>query len=446
MRQCSIHINPTALSHNLHRVRQLASNAKVLAMVKANAYGHGLALCLATLKTADAIGLACFSEAEQARQLGWSGEIVLIEGVFSREEWAAAIHHQCQCVIHNQQQLQWALEQRPPTLITTRHHRIAMSSRGVYFGNSGNYQYHHICMDGVDEHPSRTVWLKYNTGMNRLGFGNDAIIFAAQQLHQAGYRLILTSHFANADDASHPMNQQQGSRFAAMLRLLKQQVSPDIHGSLCNSAGIVNFPNWHYDWVRPGIMLYGSSPVINHSAQQLQLQPVMTLAAALMAVHDIAAGETVGYGSRWMAAAPSRIGVVSMGYGDGYPRVVDDSTWVGLMDDRTGSCHRCPIRGRVAMDMLVIDLSGVPEGIALGSRVILWGDAQQLSSTDANTHATSASSANSPTSSHLSNVPHIDEVAAHAGTISYELLCRLTGRPARQATTPYSVGISRAVR
>lgn len=371
MRTATVTIDPHALSHNLMQVKKLAPKAKVLAMVKANAYGHGVAMVLPALSQADGIGVASFTEALEARQFGWDKAIGLVEGVFSADEWQQAIEYNCSCVIHHQPQLDWALDKVPSS-----------------------------------ESATRIVWLKYNTGMNRLGFDYQQTIEAAIKLDSAGYQLILTTHFANADDRNHPLNSQQIQRFDEMLALLKSTLSADIQSSLCNSAGLINFPEHHYDWVRPGIMLYGSSPIVDKSAFELDLQPAMEFSAQIMAFQTVNAGDAIGYGSRWIAEEPTRTALVSIGYGDGYPRVVNDDTYVGLLAineaDGSEKSYLCPVRGRVAMDMIVIDLSQVPEDISLDSKVILWGDA-----------------------------PHVDEIAANAGTIGYELLCRLSTRPER---------------
>ena len=367
----TITIKPAAITHNLAQVKKLAPTAKVLAMVKANAYGHGVAAILPALQQAkpqaEGIGVATLIEALEARQLGWDKTIGLIEGAFTKDEWQLAIEHDISCVIHHEPQLIWALENTPPATSATR-----------------------------------VVWLKYNTGMNRLGFNDQTLIPAAKRLHEAGYQLVLTTHFANADDCAHPLNAIQIQRFNDMLQTLKETVSSDVKGSLCNSAGIVNFPEHHHDWVRPGIMLYGSTPVIDKSARDLDLQPAMEFSAQIIALQTVNAGDGIGYGSRWTAMQDTKTALVSIGYGDGYPRVVSDNAYVSLIDAINRQSYPCAVVGRVAMDMIVIDVSTVPESVALDSKVILWGDA-----------------------------PHVDEVAAHAETISYELLCRLSARPNR---------------
>lgn len=378
MRNASITLNSAALTHNLNQViNKIPKKTKILAMVKADAYGHGVKHCIPSLQQADALGVACFDEAKQIRSLGWQKGIVLIEGVFSQQEWAESIEAQCQSIIHHQHQVQWALQQVPAA-----------------------------------DSDCRTLWLKLNTGMNRLGFEPEEIVAVAKKLVDAGYNLILTSHFANADDPNHPSNANQIKVFTEALTDLREQVDSNIKASLCNSAGILNFPECHFDWVRPGIMLYGSTPLEGISAQDLQLQPVMTFAASLMAIHNIAAGASVGYGSRFVANRPIIKGIVSIGYGDGYPRVVDGSAWVTVKQTASDSTeseavvsYKCPVIGRVAMDMIAIDLTEVPNP-TVGYKVVLWGDPDQAE-------------------------PSVDEIANSAHTLGYELLCRVTQRPTR---------------
>ncbi len=383
MRHASITLNSAALTHNLNQViNKIPEKTQVLAMVKADAYGHGVRHCVPGLQQADALGVACFDEAKQIRDLGWQKGVVLIEGVFSQQEWAESIEAKCQSIIHHQNQVQWALANLPTA-----------------------------------DSPCRTIWLKLNTGMNRLGFEPEEIVAVAKTLVDAGYNLILTSHFANADRPDHPSNANQIKVFTDALTQLREQVDGHIKASLCNSAGIINFPECHFDWVRPGIMLYGSTPLEGISAQELQLKPVMTFSASLMAIHNIAAGAPVGYGSRFVANRPIVKGIVSIGYGDGYPRVVDGSAWVtvkpqpseGDRDSSTGAkeavSYKCPVIGRVAMDMIAIDLTEVPNP-TVGYQVTLWGDPDK-------------------------SEPSVDEIANSAHTLGYELLCRVTQRPTR---------------
>lgn len=356
MRDTTITVDLSALAHNLRHVRHLAPNSKVLAMVKADAYGHGATACLQGVAEADALGVASLAEAMALIQAGWQKPVVLVEGVFSPAEWAAIQPYNIECVIHQHAQLAWFLQ-------------------------NPNH---------------KPIWLKLNSGMNRLGFSADNILPIATQIFNHGNTIILTSHFANADNQAHPLNQAQCQIFASVLQQLKTQVSPTIQGSLCNSAGIVNFPDCHFDWVRPGIMLYGASPVLHASAKELGLRPVMRFAAQIFAIHTLPIGECVGYGSGWATKKPARIGIVSVGYGDGYPRMISEAGYV------TGSQgEKLPIIGRVAMDMLVVDITDFPH-IDLYEKVQLWG-----------------------------NCPTVEEVASWNGSISYEVLCQTTQRPFR---------------
>ncbi|MFW2177425.1 MULTISPECIES: alanine racemase [unclassified Moraxella] len=357
MRQTTVTINLSALAHNVQRVKQYAPTAQVMAMVKANAYGHGAVACLPAFDHIDALGVACLTEALALRQAHWTKKIVIIEGAFSEPEWQTCLEQHIDCVIHQQNQLDWALAHLPTS-------------------------------------STATVWLKFNTGMNRLGFDEDEILPIAKQLHEKGYQVVLTSHFANADVKDHPSNHAQIAKFDRVLSQLKQQVSPTtIQGSLCNSAGIINFPKQHHDWVRAGIMLYGATPLADASADKLNLQPVMQFDAQIMATHELQVGECVGYGSRWQADKPSHIAIVSVGYADGYPRVVNQSAYV------TANDKKLPIIGRVAMDMLMVDITGVAD-MDVGTSVQLWGES-----------------------------PCIDEVANWNDTIGYELMCLVTQRP-----------------
>lgn len=362
MRYATINIHQDALKHNLARIKSM-TKAHVLAMVKADAYGHGVSAVVPALIEADGFGVACLSEALSVKavldELAINKPIVLMEGVFDEQEWHTAVACGFWAVIHCQAQLDWACQTSAPSDYTP-------------------------------------IWLKYNTGMNRLGFDKTALQKACQRLSDAGYELILTSHFACADDKNHPMNAKQIKDFEQMYQALSQQF--DIKGSLCNSAGIIHFKHHHYDWVRSGIALYGSSPT-GTDRDILGLKPAMTLSARIMATHHLKTGQSVGYGGQWRACKPSTIGIVSLGYGDGYPRVVNDASVLVMANTPT----LCPIVGRVAMDMMAIDLTALPPQAWIDVPVVLWGQ-----------------------------TPSIDTVANCAHTIAYELMCRLTMRPARQ--------------
>lgn len=359
MRDCQIRLFPRALQHNLQQVRQYAPQAAVMAMVKADAYGHGLAAVVDSWRNLppDLYGVAFLQEAIALRKLDEITPVVSMEGVFSLAEWQQAAALSVQCAITQPMQCDWALS-HPQT--------------------------------------AQPVWLKLNTGMNRLGLLPDQALTAARQLHQAGYRIILTQHFANADVPAHPVNSAQMTRFSQ----LKAQLAAEgilTRTSLCNSAALINWPDWQADIVRPGIMLYGSSPFGSQpSAQALGLQAAMQFSSRLIAIQTVAAGDSIGYGSAFTATRPMQIGVAGCGYGDGYPRTLDRQgagrVWI--------NGQAAPVVGRVSMDMLTIDLTGIPARV--GDLVELWG----------------------------SHIP-VDDVAEAAGTLGYELMCRLTSRPAR---------------
>ena len=355
MRQPVVLLSQSALAHNLSRVKQLAPHSKVVSMVKADAYGHGIAFAMATLADSDAFGVACIQEAREIRLLGYQQAITLIEGAFDEAEWLEAAAQGFECVIHQQQQVDWALQ------------------------HSQQYQ-----QNGLK------IWLKLNAGMNRLGFQPHELLAAARQLREAGFELVLTMHFANADQPDHPLNRQQIDTFLQ----LKQQLEP-IQSSCCNSAAIFAFSELHFDYVRPGIMLYGSSPFAEQPATALGLKAVMHLQSHLIATHHIASGQSVGYGSRFTTTRPTNLGIVAMGYGDGYPRAVVDA-YVSIQGEKV------PVLGRVSMDMLAVDLTDLKQPVTVGTAVSLWGD-----------------------------YPSVDAIAACNGTIGYELLCRLTSRPQR---------------
>ena len=373
-------IDLVALKHNASLVAQAAPYSKRLAVIKADAYGHGMLAVAQALSMVDGFAVARLDEAIMLRKAGIKKVVLVLSGFMSQEQVDQFARYDLDAVVHSEYQV---------GLLNSSHLSTPVS-----------------------------VWLKINTGMNRLGFDYQQTIEAAKQLHQAAFQLILTTHFANADDRKHPLNALQIQRFDEMLALLKKTVSEDVQGSLCNSAGLVNFPEHHYDWVRPGIMLYGSSPVIDKSASELNLKPAMEFSAQIMALSTVNTGEAIGYGSRWIADKPTRTALVSIGYGDGYPRAVNDETHVCVLvksktedseksnqSDQGYTSYLCPVRGRVAMDMIVVDVSALPEALPLDSKVVLWG-----------------------------NAPHVDDVAAQAGTIGYELLCRLSARPARVQT------------
>ncbi|WP_151715751.1 alanine racemase [Acinetobacter sp. TUM15071] len=354
MRQATVYIDSEALQYNLNRVKQLAPHSKIVSMVKANAYGHGVKNCLAALEATDAFGVACLEEALEIRQLGYTQPITLIEGVFAEDEMQQVIEQKLECIVHHKRQVEWLIQ-----------HKAAYNALDL------------------------KVWVKLNSGMNRLGFKIDEIIDVIQRLKAEGFTCVLAMHFANAD-VDHPLNEQQKQQFLQV----KQACEP-ILVSCCNSAAIYKYPELHFDFVRPGIMLYGASPFADRNVHELDLKPVMTFSAEIIALNQIQQGEFVGYGSTYSVLCTSQIAIVSIGYGDGYPRAYVKQNFVAIDQQLV------PVVGRVSMDMIAIDISNVKAEI--GTKVELWGQSRL-----------------------------VDDVAAANGTIGYELLCRLTQRPVRQ--------------
>jgi alanine racemase len=358
--QATIHID--ALQHNLQRARLAAPDAQVWAVVKANAYGHGIEHVFEGLRAADGFALLDIAEAQRLRHLGWRGPILLLEGTFDARdlEWCSRLNlwH----TVHNESQIDW----------------LAIHKT---------------------EWPHR-VFLKMNSGMNRLGFTPDAFRHAWLRLSALPQveEISLMSHFADAE----------GVHGIAHQHAVFTSTCADLPGerSLCNSAAILLHaadPSVRNDWIRPGIMLYGASPDYpQHDATHWGLKPAMTLRSQLIAIQHLQVGDSVGYGLRFTAQQPTRIGVVACGYADGYPRHAPDGTPVLVDGVRTS------IAGRVAMDMLMVDLSNAPDA-HVGSEVTLWGQGPVIASIP-------------------SAMLSIDEVAHHCGTVGYELMCAVSQR------------------
>lgn len=348
-------ISRRAWQRNLALLRSTAPTSRMLAVIKANAYGHGAVEAARTLP-ADAYGVARLGEGFELRAAGIMAPIVLMEGVFSPDELSLALKHRFDLVVHSSHQIDW-LES-------------------------------YATAAGIE---SIVVWLKINTGMNRLGFDEGQAQTAARRLQSLAIvkEIRVMTHLATADESAHPLTTRQLAGFAA--------ASVGIAGlrSVGNSAGILQGSNTQGDWVRAGIALYGSSPTSERTASELGLEPVMTLESEVIALRDLEVGESVGYGASWVAARPTRLAVVAAGYADGVPRSCPSGTPVLVAGQRT------PLVGRVSMDMITVDVTDVPN-VAIGDRVVLWG--LGLS---------------------------VDEIAKHAGTIGYELLCRVTARVPR---------------
>lgn len=325
--RATIHLNH--LLNNLEVIQQMAPSSQVVAMVKADAYGHGLIPVSKTLAPHVAsFGVCCFQEALQLRKAGIKQDIILMEGVFSPQELTEANALNLSVVIHHQQQLEWLLAEK--------------------------------------KHFEQSIWLKLNSGMNRLGFNVESFQIAYQQLTDLGHDPILMTHLACADEYTHPLNTNQLTQFNAVTDGLSNAKS------CLNSAGILNFPDHQHDYVRPGLALYGIPPFINQSKSYPQLKPVMTLEAEVIAIHHLKAGEQVGYGAVWTAERDSKIATVSIGYGDGYPRDVPNGTPVCI-----GEQH-CPTIGNVSMDMMAIDITEAVQPVKLGQAVCLWGEENRV--------------------------------------------------------------------
>ena len=366
--QATIHTD--SLRHNLARARAAAGDARVWAVVKANAYGHGIARVFEGLRGADGFALLDLNEAERVRALGWRGPVLLLEGVFEQRDLELCSRLDLWHTVHCDAQIDMLAIHK-----TNLPHRI---------------------------------FLKMNTGMNRLGFSPERYRSAWTRLNLLPQvdEISLTTHFSDAD----------GPRGIAEAMAVFNAVTADLPGerSVANSAATLRhtlhaMPGGTQqqstlatqvagDWVRPGIALYGSSPDFPaHSAADWDLQPTMTLAAKLIAIQDLQTGASVGYGSSFMADQPMRIGVVACGYADGYPRICPTGTPVLVDGVRTRTL------GRVSMDMLAVDLTPVPQAHT-GSLATLWGRAAN------------------------GVVLPIDEVAQMAGTVGYELMCALAQR------------------
>ena len=345
-------IKASALAHNLAAARRLAGEARVWAVVKANAYGHGLTRAAKALAAADGFAVLDFEEAIRLRLDGVKKPILLIEGVFKPQDLPLLGEYALTPVFHNLEQIQ-ALEKSPPPR-------------------------------------EFDAYLKVNSGMNRLGFTVDNLRLAWNALHNHPKvrSVTLMTHFADAEGPAG---------VAAQVEWFNELVHP-LDGpnpaprSFANSAALIRFPETRADWVRPGIMLYGCSPLPDRTAESLGLRPAMTLTSELIAVQNLQVGEGVGYGFSFKAQAEMTIGVVACGYADGYPRHAPTGTPVLVAGQRAQTV------GRVSMDMLCVDISAIPEAY-IGTPATLWGEGLSA-----------------------------DEVAAAAGTVSYELLCALAPR------------------
>ncbi len=346
-------IDLDAFRHNYLLAKSLSPDARAVAVVKANGYGHGAAVLASALPEADCFGVACLEEALQLRQAGIRQPILLLEGFFEPEELPVIVAQELDIVIHSADQLACFLD---------------------YPGAA-----------------SPRVWLKIDTGMHRIGLEPKSFRQACDQLRVSGRagEIVAMTHFAAADDPDNEFTETQLQLFDRSLQ------GAGIATSLANSAALVSGPRYQGNWVRPGIMLYGANPFIGPHEIASRIRPVMTLSSRIIAVRQVAAGEGVGYSWTWRAPAAARVATVAMGYGDGYPRHVENGTPV-LVNGEIA-----PIVGRVSMDMITVDITGLPTA-GVGDPVIFWG----------------------------AGLPAW-EIARRAETIAYELFTGITGRVRR---------------
>ena len=350
----SVTIDTGALRHNLQVVRRLAPKSRAMAVIKANAYGHGLVAVARALESADALAVARLGEAITLRDAGIKRPIVLLEGVLDHEQLEAAAAADLELFVHSPEQLEL----------------LGAAPAGTRF----------------------KVWLKLDTGMNRLGFKGDAFHEAhatLTALPSVQRPIQLCTHLASADSPELPTTAEQLMVFAAATRSLQGE------RSVGSSAALLSFPESQADWVRPGLMLYGISPFRGATGADHGLRPVMTLCSRVIALKDLVEGEQVGYGGEWTATRPTRLAIASVGYGDGYPRSAASGTPVLVNGESAG------LAGRVSMDMLAIDVTEMQRPAQVGDPVVLWGV----------------------------GLP-VEQIALWAETVSYTLVCGISQRVA----------------
>lgn len=344
-------VDTAALRHNLARVRETAPGSRVLAVIKANAYGHGIVSAAVALAGADGFAVARLEEGIALRVAGLRHRILLLEGVFAADELAQAARHRFDIMVHDAAQL-----------------ALLDAHRGEARFN---------------------VWLKIDTGMNRLGFKPEQAPGALARLHACAAVVqppTLVTHLACANEHDVEATRAQLDLF--------DRLTAEVPGarSIANSAATISCARARRDWVRPGLMLYGVSPFADRSAAELGLKPAMMLTTRVIAVKEVRPGERIGYGGEWRTERPTRVAVAAAGYGDGYPRNTRSGTPVLV----NGS--RATLLGRVSMDMITVDVTAVPD-VSVGDPVVLWG----------------------------AGLP-VEDVARAAGTIPYELTCHVSQR------------------
>ncbi len=350
-------IDLSALTHNLNLIRHQMPNQKIMAMVKSNAYGHGLVRVAQAIADVNALGVATIAEALQLKEAGIQTDIVVMRGFSTEDELSPFFSdpHLFAC-IHDEKQV------------------------ALLEGKKSDFN------------KSLRIWLKVDTGMHRLGVACDKFKMIYERLMALPFIVkpfVICSHLADADNDDPHFTQQQIAYFDALAKNISEEKS------LLNSAGILAHADSHYDWIRPGLILYGVSPFAHNSKHQTLMndfKPVMTLESKLIAIKTICAGEKIGYSCTFTAPRDMKIGVVGMGYGDSYPRHAKNGTPVLIRGER------CPIVGRVSMDMITVDVSHLSD-VEINDTVILWGNGLSVA-----------------------------EIAHYVNTVPHELLCHLTGR------------------
>lgn len=348
-------IDISALRHNFQQVRKAAPGRRVMAVVKADAYGHGAARAAEALAQADAFAVARIDEARALRASGVSKPVLLLPGVIGDEELSQAARLDLDLVVHHESQM--------------------------------------ATLEGASLRNPLRVWLKVDTGMHRLGFAPEQVTSMWRRLESCAAvaaPIRLMTHLARADE---PGDASTGGQIACFYSL-EQAGTAEV--SLANSAGVLGWPDCHGDWVRPGIMLYGISPFVGARGESHDLRPVMTLTSRLVAVNALKKGDAVGYGGTWICPEDMPVGIVGIGYADGYPRHAPSGTPVLVNDARAA------LVGRVSMDLVSVDLRGQPDARP-GDPVVLWGRGLPA-----------------------------EEVAEHVGSIAYELVSRVAPRVVRE--------------
>ncbi len=343
-------LDPAALIHNYEQTRRLAAGSRSLAVIKANAYGHGLEWVVSVLKQADGFAVATVDEAVRTRDAGFAGQLLVLEGIQSEDELSPAHAMGLDLVFHHQSQLDW------------------LSCQPLDFSNS-------------------RLWLKVDTGMHRLGFEPEEASDAWDSLHRVTDKRILMGHLSCADEPDNEITRDQNDE---LIRIGRQLGASQM--SMANSAAVLQWPQTHHQYVRPGLMLYGVSPVLDSHASDFKLNPVMTLTSRIISIKQCRQGDRVGYGGLFTCPSDMQIATVAIGYGDGYPVAATNRAQV-LVGQQS-----CPVIGRVSMDMTCIDVTAL-KSVAINDEVILWGEGMP-----------------------------VDKVANDCGMLNYELICGITQR------------------